>query len=44
MNLQDIYSPVQAELEMTEKYLAEVSRSRNVAISEAVFNVLNAGG
>ena len=44
MNLQDIYGPVQAELEMTEKYLAEVSRSRNAAISEAVFNVLNAGG
>jgi len=44
MNLDEFYGPIRAELELVEKSLAELSRSADRPISEALSDMLNAGG
>ena len=44
MNLTEIYKPVKGDLEVVEKRLFELSRSENKSISEAVSEILSAGG
>ena len=44
MKLEAIYKHISAELETVERRLLEFSRSENKAISEAVYEILSAGG
>lgn len=44
MNLEEIYKPVEQELAASGRLLKEMSRSESETISDAVLEILNAGG